>query len=69
MDEARTDAELIAICKNRVAEHAVNAFWLLERPEELAKRAGTGQRQGFSDLGPADAGRGKAEHLRPASAR
>jgi riboflavin synthase len=66
MDEARTDAELIALCRNRVAEHAVNAFWLLERPEELLKRAGTGQRQGFSDLGPADPQRGQAEHLRPA---
>ncbi|HJQ93649.1 MAG TPA: riboflavin synthase [Candidatus Thermoplasmatota archaeon] len=69
MDEARTDAELIAVCENRVAEHAVNAFWLLERPEELAKRAGTGQRQGFSDLGPADPQRGQDEHLRPAATR
>ena len=66
MDEARTDAELIAICQNRVAEHAVNAFWLLERPDELAKRAGTGQRQGFSDLGSADPARAEAAHLRPA---
>jgi riboflavin synthase len=66
MDEARTDAELIAICQNRVAEHAVNAFWLLERPEELAKRAGTGQRQGFSDLGPASPAKTEAAHLRPA---
>jgi riboflavin synthase len=53
MDEAQTDAELVALCQNRVAEHAINAFWLLERPDELVKRAGTGQRQGFSDVGPA----------------
>jgi riboflavin synthase len=67
MDEARTDAELVGLCQNRVAEHAVNAFWLLERPEELVKRAGTGQRQGFSDVGPADPKRADAAHLRPAS--
>ncbi|MHB1260163.1 MAG: riboflavin synthase [Thermoplasmatota archaeon] len=67
MDEARTDAELVAIAQNRVAEHAINAYWLLERPEELVKRAGTGQRQGFSDLGPADPKRAEAAHLRPAT--
>jgi riboflavin synthase len=67
MDEARTDAELVALCRNRVAEHAVNAFWLLERPDELVKRAGTGQRQGFSDLGPADPQRAETAHLKPAS--
>ncbi|MEA3166352.1 MAG: riboflavin synthase, partial [Thermoplasmata archaeon] len=67
MDEARDDAELVRIATNRVAEHAVNAYWLLERPEELVKRAGTGQRQGFSDLGPADPARSEAAHLRPAS--
>lgn len=66
MDEAATDAELIAVCRNRVAEHAVNAYWLLERPDELVKRAGTGQRQGFADLGPADGGRREAAHLRAA---
>ncbi len=67
MDEARSDAELVSIAQNRVAEHAINAYWLLERPEELIKRAGTGQRQGFSDLGPADPQRSEAAHLRPAS--
>jgi riboflavin synthase len=66
MDEARTDAELITISQNRVAEHAVNAFWLLERPDELVKRAGTGQRQGFSDVGAADPQKADAGHLRPA---
>jgi riboflavin synthase len=68
MDEARDDPELIAICRNRVAEHAVNAYWLLERPDELVKRAGTGQRQGFADLGPADPVRRSGEHLRAAGA-
>ena len=65
MDEASSDAELIAICENRVAEHAVNAYWLAEKPEELVSRAGTGQRQGFADVGPADASRPAAPHLKP----
>ena len=69
MDEARDDADLILLCTNRVAEHAVNAFWLLERPDELVKRAGTGQRQGFADVGPADASRAASAHLKPASPR
>ncbi|HET6398402.1 MAG TPA: riboflavin synthase [Candidatus Thermoplasmatota archaeon] len=56
MDEAATDAELWKVVENRVAEHAVNAYWLLERPEELRRRAGTGQRQGFSDVGQGDPG-------------
>jgi riboflavin synthase len=63
MDEARDDAELIRICQNRVAEHALNMVWLLEQPDELRKRAGTGQRQGFADLGPADPARKQAAHL------
>lgn len=69
MDEARDDATLVHLCENRVAEHAVNAFWLAERPEELVKRAGTGQRQGFSDVGPAQPGRQDNAHLRAAGAR
>jgi riboflavin synthase len=68
MDEARSDAELIRICQNRVAEHALNLVWLLERPEELRKRAGTGQRQGFSDVGAADPARKESTHLRPGAA-
>lgn len=66
MDEARSDAELIAVCQNRVAEHAINAYWLLEKPDELLRRAGTGQRQGFSDLGAADPHKDESAHLRPA---
>ena len=64
MDEAASDAELIRIVENRVSEHAVNAYWLVERPEELVKRAGTGQRQGFDDAGAADPKRQDATHLR-----
>jgi riboflavin synthase len=70
MDEAKTDAQLVAICRNRVAEHAVNAYWLVEKPGELAARAGTGQRQGFADIGPADPEGSKgAKHLRSGAAK
>lgn len=69
MDEAGADAELMAVCDNRVAEHAVNAYWLAEQPDELLRRAGTGQRQGFADVGPAKPGGGDSAHLRPASKR
>lgn len=68
MDEAATDAQLIAVCRNRVAEHAVNAYWMMEKPEELVARAGTGQRQGFADLGAADPRKADATHLRAAGA-
>jgi riboflavin synthase len=67
MDEAATDAELIALCQNRVAEHAVNAFWLIEKPGELVSRAGTGQRQGFADVGPADPKKTDGPHLKPST--
>jgi riboflavin synthase len=67
MDEAGSDAQLVRIVENRVAEHAVNAYWLMERPDELLKRAGTGQRQGFDDVGPADPQRKEAAHLQPSS--
>ena len=52
MDETDDPAELVRVVDNRVREHATNAYWLLEAPEELRKRAGTGQRQGFPDAGP-----------------
>jgi riboflavin synthase len=55
-DEAITDKELAWLAEQRTREHAINAYDLLFRPERLEKRAGTGQRQGFSDAGPADGG-------------
>lgn len=64
MDEVKTDAQLIEVCNNRVAEHAINAHWLLEKPGELLARAGTGQRQGFADVGRADAKKKDSSHLR-----
>ncbi len=53
MDEARNDKELIWLTDRRVREHAVNAYNMLFHPERLVKMAGTGQRQGFDDVGPA----------------
>lgn len=44
--------EQARIAKNRAREHALNALWMLFAPEELEKRAGTGQRQGGEDAGP-----------------
>ncbi len=50
MDEAEGEA-LVAVVDNRVREHATNAYWMMEDPAELTLRAGTGQRQGFEDVG------------------
>ncbi len=53
MDEAKDDRELIWLTERRVREHAVNAYNMLFYPDRLVKQAGTGQRQGFDDVGPA----------------
>ncbi len=50
-DEAASPKELETLARRRAEEHAVNAFHLLFRPQELARRAATGQRQGFADVG------------------
>lgn len=52
-DEAGDDRELAWLAEKRTREHAVNALLLALRPEELTRMAGTGQRQGFPDAGPA----------------
>jgi riboflavin synthase len=52
-DEAKNDAELAWLATNRTREHAVNAVKIVLYPKELQKEAGTGQRQGFEDSGPA----------------
>lgn len=54
MDEAADEKGLIELAENRAREHAVNAYDLLFRPDRLTKQAGTGQRQGFADEGPAN---------------
>ena len=50
-DEAGSEKELAALAGKRSREHALNAYRMLFRPEELSKRAGTGQRQGYADAG------------------
>ncbi len=52
-DEAGDDSELAWLAKRRAREHALNAVLLVLHPERLIKQAGTGQRQGFEDAGPA----------------
>ena len=52
-DEAKDDNELAWLATGRTREHAQNAVKLVLYPKELEKDAGTGQRQGFSDAGPA----------------
>jgi riboflavin synthase len=52
-DEAKDEKELAFLMEQRSREHAVNADKLLFKPEYLIREAGTGQRQGFEDVGPA----------------
>ncbi|MDE3008918.1 MAG: riboflavin synthase [Acidobacteriota bacterium] len=51
-DESDDPAVLAAVFEDRSRKHARNAYWMLFAPEELAKRAGTGERQGFANAGP-----------------
>lgn len=55
MDEALDDADLAKLAENRAYKHAINAYWLMEKPGELQKRAGTGERQGRTNAGPVEA--------------
>jgi riboflavin synthase len=52
-DEAKDGKELAWLADQRTREHAVNAVKLILRPRDLENEAGTGQRQGFEDAGPA----------------
>jgi riboflavin synthase len=52
-DEAKDDRELAWLMEQRTREHAVNAVKLVLHPKDLEREAGTGQRQGFADAGPA----------------
>ena len=57
-DEAKDEKELAWLAERRAREHAQNAYYLLFKPEKLRKLAGTGQRQGFEDVGPLNGGKG-----------
>nr|WP_321498584.1 riboflavin synthase [uncultured Methanolobus sp.] len=52
-DEAKDEKELVFLMDQRSREHALNVVKMLCRPEKMIKEAGTGQRQGFEDVGPA----------------
>src|SRR5208283_4777241 len=52
-DEAKDERELAWLMEQRTREHAVNAINLVLHQEILTRDAGTGQRQGFEDAGPA----------------
>lgn len=49
--EAPTPRELEELGRRRAEEHALNAYAMLFRPQDLTRRAGTGLRQGFADAG------------------
>jgi len=51
-EEAADEAQLAWLFDRRTREHAINAYDLLFRPHAIRARAGTGQREGFSDAGP-----------------
>lgn len=51
-DEARNESELAWLAERRAREHARNAIRMLLEPDEMLRRAGTGQREGFRDVGP-----------------
>ena len=46
MSEGKDSKDLGEVMKNRASKHAVNLMWMLFSPEELVKRAGSGERQG-----------------------
>lgn len=51
-DESDDPMILASVFLNRSRSHARNAYWMLFEPDQLAKRAGQGVRQGFSNAGP-----------------
>ncbi len=50
-DEAENETELAWLAERRTREHAQNVLKLLFHQEQLQREAGTGQRQGFADVG------------------
>ena len=50
--EADGPKELATLATRRAQEHALNAYTMLFRPQDLARKAGEGLRQGFADVGP-----------------
>ena len=52
-DEAPSDREFAELAEARAREHALNVIKLMFKPAMLEREAGTGQRQGYADAGPA----------------
>jgi riboflavin synthase len=50
-DEGKDEKELAWLMERRTREHAKNVIKLLFNKEQLQHEAGTGQRQGFADVG------------------
>ena len=50
-DEGKDEKELAWLIEKRTREHAQNVIKLLFKKEQLEHEAGTGQRQGFTDVG------------------
>ncbi|MCJ7443938.1 MAG: riboflavin synthase [Methanotrichaceae archaeon] len=62
-DEAQDGKSLSWLAERRTEEHALNVISLLFDPESLTQKAGTGQRQGFKDVGALELGfGGNLEH-------
>ncbi|MGP8071908.1 MAG: riboflavin synthase [Thermoplasmata archaeon] len=55
--EAEGPRELATLARRRAEEHALNAYSMLFRPQDLKRHAGEGLRQGFADAGPVRASR------------
>ncbi len=51
-DETSNNKELAWLTESRAREHALNVLDLLFHPQNLAKKAGKGLREGFEDAGP-----------------
>ncbi len=51
-DESDDPDVLAKVFEDRSRKHARNAYWMIFDPDQLARRAGTGVRQGFDDAGP-----------------
>jgi riboflavin synthase len=51
-DETNNNNELAWLAERRAREHALNVIDLLFHPQNLAKKAGKGLREGFEDAGP-----------------
>lgn len=53
-DGSIDEKDLFEITEDRIRKHVHNAVWLVESPQKLVERAGTGRRQGRNDEGGID---------------